>query len=273
MAQEKSNLERKLLEDAEKLEQEKAEMALRMEQENDKLAQKMHEEQAKQNEEKNEILQLYEKLQKDIEARKKDLETLKDEMSKDQAEVRETISRGTSQIKELLEIEKRDRATQMAETQSDLETLLGKPKNILHKTNILYIFLFSEKADQDGHQLELMQKIIQDVEYLAVTPLSVYFTAFRSEPYTGGGEEFLTFNGCSVNVGNAMDPKSGIFTAPFSAAYLFSLHVCTHDLKKALIAIRRNGTEVASIYDQVSPFISNFLLKIPQVEQVLCRYP
>ena len=54
-----------------------------------------------------------------------------------------------------------------------------------------------------------------------------------------------------MNVGNAMDAKSGIFTAPYSAAYLFSLHVCTHDLKKALIAIRRNGIEVASIYDQV----------------------
>ena len=69
--------------------------------------------------------------------------------------------------------------------------------------------------------------------------------------FTGGGEEYLTFEGCSVNVGNAMDAKSGIFTAPYSAAYLFSLHVCTHDLKKALVAIRRNGIEVASIYDQV----------------------
>ena len=89
------------------------------------------------------------------------------------------------------------------------------------------------------------------MEYLTVTPLSVYFTAFRNEPYLDGGEEYLTFNGCSVNVGNAMDPKSWIFTAPFKAAYMFSLHVCTHDLKKALIAIRRNGVEVASLYDQV----------------------
>ncbi len=61
----------------------------------------------------------------------------------------------------------------------------------------------------------------------------------------------MTFSGCSVNVGQALDPKSGVFTAPYSAAYLFSMHVCTHDLKKALIALRRNGVEVASIYDQV----------------------
>ena len=87
-------------------------------------------------------------------------------MEKEQDNVRETISRGTSQFRELLEIEKKDRATQMAETQSDLEALM-------------------DKTESDSHQIELMQKVIQDVEYLAVTPLSVYFTAFRAEPYTG----------------------------------------------------------------------------------------
>ena len=48
-----------------------------------------------------------------------------------------------------------------------------------------------------------------------------------------------------------MDPKSGVFEAPFTGVYLFSLHVCTHDLKKALLSIRKNGgTELASLYDQ-----------------------
>jgi hypothetical protein len=239
LAQDKANLERKLLEDSNRLEQEKADMAEKLAKENELLAQKMHEEKAKQSEEKNEILQLYEKVQRDIEARKQETQKLKDQMQTEQADVREFISRGTSQFRELLDIEKKDRATQMAETQSDLEALM-------------------DKTESDSHQIELMQRIIQDVEYMAVTPLSVYFTAHRAEPYTGGGEEFLTFDGCSVNVGNAMDAKSGIFTAPFSAAYLFSLHVCTHDLKKALIAIRRNGIEVASIYDQVR----NIILKL-----------
>ena len=31
---------------------------------------------------------------------------------------------------------------------------------------------------------------------------------------------------------------------------LFFLQVCTHDLKKALISLRRNGDEIASIFDQ-----------------------
>ena len=31
---------------------------------------------------------------------------------------------------------------------------------------------------------------------------------------TLGGEEYLTFGGCSVNSGGNMDPKSGIFCVP-----------------------------------------------------------
>ena len=53
-----------------------------------------------------------------------------------------------------------------------------------------------------------------------------------------------TENGC-------MDPKSGVFEVPITGVYFFTLHVCTHDLKKALLSIRKNGvTELASLYDQ-----------------------
>ena len=47
-----------------------------------------------------------------------------------------------------------------------------------------------------------------------------------------------------------MDPGSGIFTAPMAGSYLFIVHVCTADMHKALLAIRHNGNEVASFYDQ-----------------------
>ena len=36
-----------------------------------------------------------------------------------------------------------------------------------------------------------------------------------------------------------------------AGCYMFSLHVCTHDMKKVLAAIRRNGVEVATLFDQV----------------------
>ena len=40
-----------------------------------------------------------------------------------------------------------------------------------------------------------------------------------------GGEEYLTFNQCTVNEGGGMDPKSGIFLAPVAGAYCISFHV------------------------------------------------
>ena len=37
---------------------------------------------------------------------------------------------------------------------------------------------------------------------------------------------------------------------PFSGLYLLCLCVCSQDKKKILISIRRNGQELASLYDQ-----------------------
>lgn len=42
----------------------------------------------------------------------------------------------------------------------------------------------------------------------------------RDGSYVGGGEEYLTFSGCTVNAGGAMDHKAGVFTAPVSGKTL-----------------------------------------------------
>jgi len=42
-----------------------------------------------------------------------------------------------------------------------------------------------------------------------------------------------------------------MITRFLKGCYMFSLHLCTHDMKKALVAIRRNGVEVATVFDQV----------------------
>lgn len=47
-----------------------------------------------------------------------------------------------------------------------------------------------------------------------------------------------------------MDPDTGIFNAPVGGSYLFVFHIATHDNKKALLSIRLNGEEVASVFDQ-----------------------
>merc|ERR1712051_810639 len=100
---------------------------------------------------------------------------------------------------------------------------------------------------------DLKTKMMQENAYLkslAGKTLGVYFNAYRNKAYDGGGEENLTFNGTYCNVGGGLDPDTGIFTCPVGGTYMFQFHIATHDNKKALLSIRKNGEEVASIFDQ-----------------------
>ena len=47
-----------------------------------------------------------------------------------------------------------------------------------------------------------------------------------------------------------MDPETGVFNCPLGGSYMFVFHIATHDNKKALLSIRLNGEEVASVFDQ-----------------------
>merc|ERR1711881_126453 len=80
--------------------------------------------------------------------------------------------------------------------------------------------------------------------------LGVSFNAYRTKAYDGGGEENLTFQGTYCNNGGGLDIDTGIFTCPCGGTYMFQFHIATHDNKKALLSIRKNGEEVASIFDQ-----------------------
>merc|ERR1712213_198875 len=100
---------------------------------------------------------------------------------------------------------------------------------------------------------DLKTKMMQENAFLrslSGKTLGVYFNAYRSKAYDGGGEENLTFNGTYCNVGGGLDIDTGIFTCPTGGTYLFMFHIATHDNKKALLSIRRNGEEIASIFDQ-----------------------
>ncbi|XP_040572069.1 uncharacterized protein [Lepeophtheirus salmonis] len=111
----------------------------------------------------------------------------------------------------------------------------------------------SQNDDRNKEMDELRTRMMKEnafLKSLAGKPLSVYFDAYRTKAYDGGGEENLTFNGVSCNVGGGLDPESGVFIAPIGGAYIFIFHVATHDNKKALLSIRHNGEEVASIFDQ-----------------------
>merc|ERR1719244_2542961 len=55
--------------------------------------------------------------------------------------------------------------------------------------------------------------------------LGVYFNAYRTKAYDGGGEENLTFQGTYCNVGGGLDIDTGIFTCPTGGTYMFQFHI------------------------------------------------
>merc|ERR1711892_984352 len=100
---------------------------------------------------------------------------------------------------------------------------------------------------------DLKTKMVQENQYLkslSTKTLGCYFDAYRTKAYDGGGEENLTFQGTNCNTGGGLDIDTGIFTCPIGGCYMFQFHIATHDNKKALLSIRKNGEEIASIFDQ-----------------------
>merc|ERR1712001_7359 len=100
---------------------------------------------------------------------------------------------------------------------------------------------------------DLKTKMMQENAFLKSLngkTLGVYFNAYGTKAYDGGGEENLAFQGTFCNVGGGLDTDTGIFTCPTGGTYMFQFHIATHDNKKALLSIRKNGEEIASIFDQ-----------------------
>merc|ERR1719208_380535 len=119
--------------------------------------------------------------------------------------------------------------------------------------NQLQARMDEQNAERTNDMDELKTRLMKENAFLksmASKPLSVYFDAYRTKAYDGGGEENLTFQGCSANNGGGMDHETGIFTCPLGGTYMFVFHIATHDNKKALLSIRLNGEEVASVFDQ-----------------------
>jgi len=111
----------------------------------------------------------------------------------------------------------------------------------------------AQNDDKARELEELRTRMMKEnafLKSLADKSLGVFFDAYRTKAYDGGGEENLTFNGTYCNVGGGFDADTGIFTAPCGGSYMFMFHIATHDNKKALLSIRKNGEEIASIFDQ-----------------------
>lgn len=177
---------------------------------------------------KSEIADLNNFAKSENDGRKSDIAALNSRLDKENAD----RSNEDKALNERIDKEISDRDTAILELQSRMD---------------------SQNEDRGRELEELRTRMMKENAFLksmASKPLSVYFDAYRTKAYDGGGEENLTFNGVSCNVGGGMDPESGVFNAPLGGCYMFIFHIATHDNKKALLSIRLNGEEVASVFDQ-----------------------
>merc|ERR1712047_204698 len=123
----------------------------------------------------------------------------------------------------------------------------AKGENDARKTEIANLKNFA-KSENDGRKADIaaLNKRADD----EAAARGAEDAALNKRAYDGGGEENLTFQGTYCNNGGGLDIDTGIFTCPCGGTYMFQFHIATHDNKKALLSIRKNGEEVASIFDQ-----------------------
>merc|ERR1711937_142025 len=213
---------------------------------------------------KNEIKSLEERTEKDNKARIADIAKLDGKLDSENNARKEEIKSLDSWAKSENDARKADIAAlnaradaEAASRDSEDKALSDRiDKEISDRENA--IAELTAKTDSQNQERiddisDLRTKMMQEnafLKSLSGKTLGVYFNAYRSKAYDGGGEENLTFNGTYCNVGGGLDTDTGIFTCPTGGTYPFMFHIATHDNKKALLSIRKNGEEIASIFDQ-----------------------
>jgi len=159
-------------------------------------------------------------------------QALEERLLRDKKELREMLDHESNDLGRRVDKCNLDRLNESADLQSKLG-MLGKSasRHLDHLKHALY---------RETHSL---------IE-LAGKPGSVMFSAFRDEGMSDGGESYVTFSGCTVNVGNGFIPKSGMFQCPEPGLYMFTFTVCTFDGKKCLLMLKKNDQDVCALIDQ-----------------------
>ncbi|CAB4067941.1 unnamed protein product [Lepeophtheirus salmonis] len=176
---------------------------------------------------KSDITELYQKIKKEADVRESDNTELLNIQKNDRNIIEEKIIKERQALREVIDGENLDLNKRLDKVNSDR----------LNDTNELQgkMALFGKSASR--HIDNLKHSIYKECQLL-------------DDSYSAGGEDYITFTGTNVNIGHHMDPKSGIFLVPEDGVYLFLISVCTYDMKKCLLSIRKNGKDVSNLFDQ-----------------------
>merc|ERR1719447_1630237 len=172
----------------------------------------------------------------------------------DNDEVRQALARTTSTLEEKTMRDKRELREIMDHETSDLGRRVDKCnlERINESADMqAKVGMLGKSASRHLEQLKhTLHREIGNLIDLASKPGSVVFTAYRDEGHTDGGECYVTFSACTVNLGNGFIPKSGVFSCPEPGLYMFTLTVRTYDGKKCLLILRKNEKDVCALIDQ-----------------------
>jgi len=241
-----------------RIDDEKEELKQTIDRDRDNMTKKLNEEHDQRRIEQLEVQQRLENTEK---SGKNDMVELfnrikryEEEARIDNDEVRQAITRTASGLEERVLRDKKELRELLDHEASDLSKRVDKCN--LERIN--------ESADMQAkvgmlgksasrhleHLKHALHRETQNLIELAGKPGSVMFNAFRDEGHADGGECYVTFSGCNVNLGNGFIPKSGMFQCPEPGMYLFTVTVCTYDGKKCLLILRKNEKDICALIDQ-----------------------
>jgi len=255
---EKHDRERDVEHVKKRIDEEKEELKLTINRDRDNMTKKLNEEHDQRRIEQLEVQQRLENTEK---SGKNDMVELfnrvkryEEEARIDNDEVRQAITRTSQGLEERVLRDKKDLRELLDQEAAELSRRVDKCN--LERIN--------DSADVQGkigmlgksasrhleHLKHALQRETQNLIELAGKPGSVMFSAYRDEGHSDGGECYVTFSGCNVNLGNGFIPKSGMFQCPEPGMYLFTVTVCTYDGKKCLLILRKNEKDVCALIDQ-----------------------
>lgn len=241
-----------------RIEDEKAELQQTMNRDRDNLTKKLCEEHDQRRIEQMEVTQRLENTEKsgknDITELFARIKRYEEEARIDNDEVRQALTRTSAGLEERAVRDRKELREVVDHEASDLGRRVDKCN--LERLNDsadmqAKVGMLGKSASRHLEQLKhTLHREVGNLIDLSSKPGSVVFTAHRDEGHTDGGECYVSFAACSVNLGNGFIPKSGVFQCPEPGLYMFTLTVCTYDGKKCLLILRKNEKDVCALIDQ-----------------------
>ena len=241
-----------------RIDEEKQELQQTMDRDRNNLNKKMTEEHDQRRLEQMEVQQRLENTEKsgktDIQELFSRVKRYEDESRIDNDEVRQSVARTASSLEEKAIRDRKELRDILEHETSDLGRRVDKCniERLNESADIqAKMCMLGKSASRHLESLKMaLHRETQNLIELSSKPGSITFCAYREDDHTSTEENYITFTGCTVNLGNGFIPKAGMFQCPEPGLYLFTVTVCTFDGKQCLIMLRKNDKNVCTLTDQ-----------------------